>query len=323
MVARRIGAALAAGCTVILHPDPQTPFSALALCMLGESAGLPRGVLSVLTGKGEAVRSSMVSNAGVRKVSFTGSIDEGKRLMALCSATVKKVSLELGANCPFIVFDDADIDLAVKGAIDARFRHSGQAAMCANRFLVHMDVFDDFVTRLVAKVSALTLGDGKVEGAQIGPLISEAAVTRIESLVDEAVQAGATVATGGSRLTTGSNFFRPTVLTGVCPEMGVCGDEILGPVASVLRFKDEDEAIALANNTRTGLAAYFYTTNISRAFRVMEALECGVVGINESLVFNEVAPFGGIKESGMGREGSHSGVEEYLEPKYVCFGNLG
>ena len=322
MVARRIGAALAAGCTVILHPDPQTPFSALALCMLGESAGLPRGVLSVLTGEGEAVRSSMVSNAGVRKVSFTGSIDEGKRLMALCSATVKKVSLELGANCPFIVFDDADIDLTVKGAIDARFRHSGQAAMCANRFLVHTDVFEDFVTRLVAKVSALTLGDGKVEGAQIGPLISDAAVTRIESLVDEAVQAGATVATGGSRLTAGSNFFRPTVLTGVRPEMGVCGDEILGPVASVLRFEDEDEAIALANNTRTGLAAYFYSTNISRAFRVMEALECGVVGINESLVFNEVAPFGGIKESGMGREGSHSGVEEYLEPKYVCFGNL-
>jgi succinate-semialdehyde dehydrogenase/glutarate-semialdehyde dehydrogenase len=243
--------------------------------------------------------------------------------MALCSATVKKVSLELGANCPFIVFDDAEIDLAVKGAIDARFRHSGQAAMCANRFLVHTDVYEDFVTRLVAKVSALTLGDGMVEGTQIGPLISDAVVTRIEGLVDEAVQAGAAVATGGSRLTTGSNFFRPTVLTGAHPEMGVCGDEILGPVASVLRFKDEAEAIALANNTRTGLAAYFYSTNISRAFRVMEALECGVIGINESLVFNEVAPFGGIKESGMGREGSHSGVEEYLEPKYVCFGNLG
>jgi len=322
MVARRIGAALAAGCTVIHHPDSQTPFSALALCVLGESAGLPRGVLSVLTGEGEAVRSAMVSNDGVRKVSFTGSIDEGKRLMALGAATVKKVSLELGANCPFIVFDDADIDVAVKGAIDARFRHSGQAAMCANRFLVHTDVYEDFVSRLVAKVSSLMLGDGMVEGAQIGPLISDAVVTRIERLVDDAVSAGATVATGGSRLTVGSNFFRPTVLTDVRPEMGICGDEILGPVASVLRFKDEDEAIDLANSTRTGLAAYFYTTSINRAFRVMEALECGVVGINDSLVFNEVAPFGGIKESGMGREGAHSGVDEYLEPKYVCFGNL-
>ena len=322
MVARRIGAALAAGCTVIHHPDPQTPFSALALCVLGESAGLPRGVLSVLTGEAEPIRSALVSNARVRKVSFTGSIDEGKRLMALCSNTVKKVSLELGANCPFIVFNDADIGLAVKGAIDARFRHSGQAAMCANRFLVHTDVYESFITRLVTKVSALTVGDGMVEGTQIGPLISDPAVTRLESVVDQAVQAGATVAIGGSRLTVGSNFFQPTVLTGVRPEMRVCGDEVLGPVASVLQFEDEDEAIALANNTRTGLAAYFYTTNINRAFKVMEALECGVVGVNDSLVFNEVAPFGGIKESGIGREGAHSGVEEYLEPKYVCFGNL-
>jgi succinate-semialdehyde dehydrogenase / glutarate-semialdehyde dehydrogenase len=322
MVARRIGAALAAGCAVVLHPDPQTPFSALALGMLGESAGLPRGVLSVLTGESESIRSAVVSNADVRKVSFTGPIDEGKGLMALCSASVKKVSLELGANCPFIVFDDADLELAVKGALDARFRHSGQAAMCANRFLVHEDVYENFVSRLVSRVSALTVSDGLVEGAQIGPLISDAAVARLEGLVNEAVQAGATLAVGGSRIAEGSNFYRPTVLTGVDPQMSICGDEILGPVASVLEFKDEDEAIALANNTRTGLAAYFYSTNISRAFRVMEALECGVVGVNDSLVFNEVAPFGGIKESGIGREGAHSGVEEYLEPKYVCFGNL-
>jgi succinate-semialdehyde dehydrogenase/glutarate-semialdehyde dehydrogenase len=322
MVARRIGAALAAGCTVVHHPDPQTPFSALALCVLGESAGLPRGALSVLTGESDTVRSALASHPGIRKVSFTGAINEGKRQMALCSATVKKVSLELGANCPFIVFDDADIDLAVKGAIDARFRHSGQAAMCANRFFVHTDVYERFVRQLVTKVSTLTLSDGMAEGAQIGPLISETAVARLESLVDEAEQAGATVAIGGSRLTIGSNFFLPTVLTGVRPEMSVCGDEVLGPVASVLAFKDEDEAIALANNTRTGLAAYFYTTDIRRAFRVMEALECGVVGVNDSLVFNEAAPFGGIKESGIGREGAHSGVEEYLEPKYVCFGNL-
>jgi succinate-semialdehyde dehydrogenase/glutarate-semialdehyde dehydrogenase len=322
MVARRIGAALAAGCTVVHHPDPETPFSALALCVLGESAGLPRGVLSVLTGEAEPIRSALAANGSVRKVSFTGSIDEGKRLMALCSTTVKKISLELGANCPFIVFDDADLDLAVKGAVDARFRHSGQAAMCANRFLVHADVYESFVTRLVARVSALTVGDGMVEGTQIGPLINGAAVTRLESVVDEAVRAGATVAVGGSRVTVGSNFFRPTVLTDVRPEMSVCGDEILGPVASVLQFKDEDEVIALANSTRTGLAAYFYSTSISRAFKVMEALECGVVGVNDSLVFNEAAPFGGIKESGIGREGAHSGVDEYLEPKYVCFGNL-
>ncbi|SAK66428.1 NAD-dependent succinate-semialdehyde dehydrogenase [Caballeronia ptereochthonis] len=322
MVARRVGAALAAGCTVILHPDPQTPFSALALCVLGENAGLPRGVLSVLTGEGEPIRSTMLANEDVRKVSFTGSIEEGKRLMALCSSTVKKMSLELGANCPFIVFADADIDLAVKGALDARFRHTGQAAMCANRFFVHEDVYETFVAKLVSKVALLKVSDGMDEGAQIGPLISEDAVTRLEGLVDEAVRAGATVAAGGARVSPGSSFFRPTVLTGVEPAMSVCGDEVLGPIASVLQFRDEDDVITLANDTRTGLAAYFYTADISRAFRVMEALECGVVGVNDSLVFNEVAPFGGIKESGMGREGASSGVEEYLEAKYVCFGNL-
>lgn len=322
MVARRVGAALAAGCTVIHHPDPQTPYSALALCALGENAGLPRGVLSVLTGEGEPIRSTLLASPGVRKVSFTGSIDEGKRLMTLCASTVKKMSLELGANCPFIVFDDADIDLAVKGALDARFRHSGQAAMCANRFFVHEDVYETFVAKLVSKVALLKVSDGLDEGAQIGPLIDDAAVVRIEGLVDEAVRLGAKIAAGGSRVAPGSNFFRPTVLTGVDPSMGVCGDEVLGPIASVLQFRDEDDVITLANDTRTGLASYFYTADISRAFRVMEALECGVVGVNDSLVFNEVAPFGGIKESGMGREGASSGVEEYLEAKYVCFGNL-
>ncbi|WP_277186776.1 NAD-dependent succinate-semialdehyde dehydrogenase [Caballeronia sp. BR00000012568055] len=322
MVARRVGAALAAGCTVIHHPDPQTPFSALALCALGENAGLPRGVLSVLTGETEPIRTRLLASNDVRKISFTGSIDEGKRLMSMCSDTVKKVSLELGANCPFIVFADADIDLAVKGALDARFRHSGQAAMCANRFFVHEDVYESFVAKLVSKVAVMKVSDGLAEGAQIGPLISDAAVARIEELVDDAVRAGAAIATGGARLNAGSNFYKPTVLTDVKPSMNICGDEILGPVASVLPFRDEDDVIALANDTRTGLAAYFYTTDISRAFRVMEALECGVVGVNDSLVFNEVAPFGGIKESGMGREGAHSGVEEYLEAKYVCFGNL-
>jgi succinate-semialdehyde dehydrogenase/glutarate-semialdehyde dehydrogenase len=322
MVARRVGAALAAGCTVIHQPDPQTPFSALALCVLGENAGLPRGVLSVLTGESEPIRDTLLAHSDVRKVSFTGSIDEGKRLMACCAATVKKVSLELGANCPFIVFADADIDLAVKGALDARFRHTGQAAMCANRFFVHEDVYQTFVAKLVSKVASLKVGDGMDEGAQIGPLISEAAVTKLERLVAEAVSLGAQVAAGGSRVAPGSRFFRPTVLTGVEPSMGVCGDEVLGPLASVIRFRDEDDVITLANDTRTGLAAYFYSADISRAFRVMEALECGVVGVNDSLVFNEVAPFGGIKESGMGREGASSGVDEYLEAKYVCFGNL-
>jgi succinate-semialdehyde dehydrogenase/glutarate-semialdehyde dehydrogenase len=322
MVARRVGAALAAGCTVIHQPDPQTPFSALALCVLGENAGLPRGVLSVLTGESEPIRDTLLAHSDVRKVSFTGSIDEGKRLMACCAATVKKVSLELGANCPFIVFADADIDLAVKGALDARFRHTGQAAMCANRFFVHEDVYQTFVAKLVSKVASLKVGDGMDEGAQIGPLISEAAVTKLERLVAEAVSLGAQVAAGGSRVAPGSRFFRPTVLTGVEPSMEVCGDEVLGPLASVIRFRDEDDVITLANDTRTGLAAYFYSADISRAFRVMEALECGVVGVNDSLVFNEVAPFGGIKESGMGREGASSGVDEYLEAKYVCFGNL-
>jgi succinate-semialdehyde dehydrogenase / glutarate-semialdehyde dehydrogenase len=292
------------------------------LCVLAENAGMPRGVLSVLTGESEAIRTAIVADDTVRKVSFTGSIDEGKRLMSLCSSTVKKVALELGANCPFIVFADADIELAVKGALDARFRHSGQAAMCANRFFVHEDVYERFVSRLVSKVATMNVSDGFAEGAQIGPLISDHAVTRIERLVDEAVRAGARIATGGSRVTPGANFFKPTVLTHVEPHMSVCGDEVLGPIASVLQFRDEDDVIALANDTRTGLAAYFYTADISRAFRVMEALECGVVGVNDSLVFNEVAPFGGIKESGMGREGAHSGIEEYLEAKYVCFGNL-
>jgi succinate-semialdehyde dehydrogenase / glutarate-semialdehyde dehydrogenase len=322
MVVRRIGAALAAGCTVVHYPDPKTPFSALALCVLGECAGLPRGVLSALTGKGDSIKRALAVHPDVRKVSFTGSIDEGRRLMGECATTIKKVSLELGANCPLIVFADADIELAVKGALDARFRHSGQAAMCANRFLVHRDVYEDFVHRLVSQVSSLSLGDAMSEGVQIGPLIDSAAVGRLESLVLGAVRDGARIAVGGSRLTERSNFFLPTVLLDVRPEMEVCGDEVLGPVASVLEFADDAEAIALANDTRTGLGAYFYTKDIGRAFKVMEALECGVVGINDSLVFNEVAPFGGTKESGFGREGAHSGVDEYLEPKYVCFGNL-
>jgi succinate-semialdehyde dehydrogenase / glutarate-semialdehyde dehydrogenase len=322
MVARRIGAALAAGCTVIHHPDPKTPFSALALCVLGESAGLPRGALSVLTGDGDSIKSEMGSNEHIRKISFTGSISEGKRLMAMCSTTLKKLSLELGANCPFIVFEDADLDLAVKGAIDARFRHTGQAAMCANRFFVHVKVHDAFVDRLVSEVASLRVGDGLSERAQIGPLISDLAVVRMEELIKEAVQCGAAIATGGTSVTPGSRFFAPTILTGVTSHMSVCGDEVLGPIAGVLKFHDEAEVISLANDTRTGLAAYFYTKDISRAFRLMEALECGVIGVNDSLVFNEVAPFGGVKESGMGREGARSGIEEYLEAKYVCFGNL-
>ncbi|SAL85966.1 succinate-semialdehyde dehydrogenase [Caballeronia arvi] len=242
--------------------------------------------------------------------------------MALSSETLKKVSLELGANCPFIVFEDADVDLAVKGAIDARFRHSGQAAMCANRFFVHEEVYDGFVKKLVSTVAMMKVSDGMADGAQIGPLINDAAVARIEQIVDDAVRAGAIIATGGERLAPGANFFKPTVLIDVEPHMSLCGDEILGPIASILRFMNEDDVVALANNTRTGLAAYFYTKDINRAFRVMESLECGVVGINDSLVFNEVAPFGGTKESGMGREGAHSGIEEYLEAKYVCFGNV-
>jgi succinate-semialdehyde dehydrogenase/glutarate-semialdehyde dehydrogenase len=322
MVARRIGAALAAGCTVVLKPSSLTPFSALALCVLAENAGLPRGVLSVLTGDDETIVQTMLDSPVVRKVSFTGAIEDGKKLMAQCAKTVKKVSLELGANSPLIVFEDADLELAAKGALAARFRHTGQAAMCANRFLVHEKVHDEFVRLLVDKVKQLKTGDAMSDDTQIGPLITSAAVVHMETLVAQAVGAGAKVAVGGKRHAAGPNFFQPTVLTDVAPWMDVCGDEILGPVASVLRFSNEDEALLLANETRTGLAAYFYTADLKRSFRVLEALECGVVGVNESVVFSEVAPFGGIKESGIGREGSHYGVEEYLETKYVCFGNL-
>jgi succinate-semialdehyde dehydrogenase/glutarate-semialdehyde dehydrogenase len=323
MVARKIGAALAAGCTVVLKPASQAPFSALALCVLAENAGMPRGVLSVLTGDDDTLIPALLDSPVVRKVSFTGSIDAGKQLMARCAGTVKKVSLELGASSPFIVFDDADLDIAVTGALAARFRHTGQAAMCANRFLIQDRVHDEFVRRLVDKVKALKTGDGMRDDSQVGPLIDHAAVERIEALVKQAVAGGARVVAGGQRHAAGPNFYQPTVLTEVDPGMDICGDEILGPVASVIRFKEEAEALTLANQGRSGLAAYFYTSDLNRSFRVLEALECGVVGVNESLVFNEVAPFGGVKESGLGREGSHYGVEEYLDTKYVCFGNVG
>lgn len=323
MVARKIGAALAAGCTVVLKPSSQAPFSALALCVLAENAGLPRGVFSVLTGDDDTLVQALVDSPQVRKVSFTGSIETGKKLMARCADTVKKVSLELGASSPFIVFDDADLDLAVSGAVAARFRHTGQAAMCANRFLIHDRVHDEFVRRLAGKVKALKVGDGMRDDSQVGPLIDGAALARIEAMVAQAVSAGAKVVAGGQRHPAGPNFYQPTVLTDVDPSMDICGDEILGPVASVMRFSDEAEALRLANQARTGLAAYFYTSDLNRSFRVVEALECGVVGVNETLVFNEVAPFGGVKESGMGREGSHYGVDEYLDTKYVCIGNVG
>ncbi|SAL55123.1 NAD-dependent succinate-semialdehyde dehydrogenase [Caballeronia humi] len=323
MVARKIGAALAAGCTVVLKPSSEAPFSALALCVLAENAGLPRGVFSVLTGDDDTLVQALVDSPQVRKVSFTGSIETGKQLMARCANTVKKVSLELGASSPFIVFDDADLDLAVSGAVAARFRHTGQAAMCANRFLIQDSVHDEFVRRLAGKVKALKVGDGMRDDSQVGPLIDGAALARIEAMVAQAVSAGAKVVAGGQRHPAGPNFYQPTVLTDVDPSMDICGDEILGPVASVMRFSDEAEALRLANQPRTGLAAYFYTSDLNRSFRVVEALECGVVGVNETLVFNEVAPFGGVKESGMGREGSHYGVDEYLDTKYVCIGNVG
>jgi succinate-semialdehyde dehydrogenase/glutarate-semialdehyde dehydrogenase len=322
MVARRVGAALAAGCTVVHHPDPQTPFSALALCMLAECAGLPRGVFSVLTGHANPLRRILASNPAIRKLSFTGSTEEGKALMATSASTVKKVSLELGANCPFIVFSDANLKLAVDGAISARFRHSGQAAMCASRFYVHDDVYEQFISMLSPRVESLRVGDGFSEGSQVGPLINDSVVANLEDLVDEAVAHGAKVTAGGSRVMPGSRFFRPTVLSDVQSHMRICGDEVLGPVASVLRFRSEEDVVEQANSTQTGLAGYFYTADIGRTFRVMEALECGVVGVNDSLVFNEAAPFGGVKQSGFGREGASSGIDEYLETKYVCFGNL-
>jgi succinate-semialdehyde dehydrogenase/glutarate-semialdehyde dehydrogenase len=322
MITRKVGPALAAGCTVVAKPASQTPFSALALAALAERAGLPKGVLNVVTGSAAEVGAELTSNPVVRKISFTGSTEVGKILMAQCAATVKKVSLELGGNAPFIVFDDADLDAAVEGAIVSKYRNTGQTCVCANRILVQASIYDDFAERLGNAVSRLKVGPGLDEGVTQGPLIDMAAVEKVESHVSDAVAKGARVLVGGRRAPAGGRFFTPTVLGDATPDMALAREETFGPVAPLFKFGTEADAIALANATEYGLAAYFYGRDVGRIWRVAEALEYGIVGINTGLISTEVAPFGGVKESGIGREGSKYGIEDYLEVKYLCMGGI-
>jgi succinate-semialdehyde dehydrogenase/glutarate-semialdehyde dehydrogenase len=322
MITRKIAPALAVGCTVVIKPAAVTPFCALALAELAERAGIPKGVINVVTGRPKEIGAELTANPLVRKLSFTGSTPIGKSLMAQSASNVQKVSLELGGNAPFIVFDDADIDAAVMGAIASKYRNTGQTCVCANRLLIQEGIYDEFAAKLGQAVSQLKVGDGLKGETQQGPLINMAAVEKVESHISDAVTQGAKVVCGGQRHALGGTFFEPTVLTGVTPTMLIASEETFGPVAPLFRFKTEEEAIALANDTPFGLASYFYTRDLGRAWRVAEGLEYGMVGINEGIISTEVAPFGGIKESGLGREGSKYGIDEYLEIKYVCMGGI-
>ena len=322
MITRKAGPAIAAGCTVVLKPASQTPFSALALAELAERAGVPKGVFNVITGPATEIGGELTSNPTVRKVSFTGSTEIGKLLMAQAATTVKKLSLELGGNAPFIVFDDADLDAAVEGAIASKYRNTGQTCVCANRLLVQDTVYDAFADKLSAAVKKLTPAPGMDAKATQGPLIDDRAVEKVESHIADATSKGAKVLVGGKRHALGGRFFEPTILTDVTPQMAVAREETFGPVAPLFRFRDEAEAITLANDTEFGLAAYFYGRDVGRIWRVAEALEYGIVGINTGLISTEVAPFGGVKESGLGREGSKYGIEEFLEVKYLCMGGI-
>ncbi|HEV8345807.1 MAG TPA: NADP-dependent succinate-semialdehyde dehydrogenase [Vicinamibacterales bacterium] len=322
MITRKAGPAIAAGCTVVLKPASQTPFSALALAELAERAGMPTGVLNVITGAATEIGGELTSNPIVRKLSFTGSTETGKILMAQCAATVKKVSLELGGNAPFIVFDDADLDAAVEGAIMSKYRNTGQTCVCANRLLVQDAVYDAFAAKLTEAVKKLKPAPGLEAGATQGPLIDDRAVEKVESHISDATSKGARVLVGGKRHALGGRFFEPTVLTDVTPAMVIAREETFGPVAPLFHFKTEADAVALANDTEFGLAAYFYGRDIGRIWRVADALEYGIVGINTGIISTEVAPFGGVKESGIGREGSKYGIEEFLEIKYLCLGGL-
>ncbi len=323
MITRKVGPALAAGCTVVVKPASQTPFSALALAALAERAGLPPGVLNVVTGPAAEIGGELTSNPLVRKISFTGSTEVGRTLMAQSAATIKKVSLELGGNAPFLVFDDADLDAAVEGAMLSKYRNAGQTCVCANRLLVQSSVYEEFSRRLAKAVDALEVGSGLDAGITQGPLIDMAAVEKVEAHIKDAVSKGATIMTGGARHPLGGRFFTPTVLTGVTPDMVVAREETFGPVAPLFRFDTETQAIELANRTEFGLAAYFYGRDIGRIWRVAEALEYGIVGVNTGIISTEVAPFGGMKQSGIGREGSKYGIEDFLEVKYLCIGGLG
>ena len=323
MIARKAAPALAAGCTVVIKPASETPLSALAMAELAQRAGLPDGAMNVVAGSSATIGGELTGNATVRKLTFTGSTPVGKHLVEQCAATLKRTSMELGGNAPFIVFDDADLDAAVAGAMASKYRNSGQTCVCSNRLLVQDGIHDAFVEKLVAAVGELRVGDGMTEGVAIGPLVNSGAVEDVDGLVQGSIAAGAQAALGGARHDLGPCFYQPTVLTGVTAAMPVFRNEIFGPVAPVTRFADEDEAVALANDTPFGLASYFYTRDLGRAWRVGEALEYGIVGINEGLISNEMAPFGGVKESGNGREGSRFGIDDYVDIKYMLMGGLG
>ncbi|MEX6504616.1 NAD-dependent succinate-semialdehyde dehydrogenase [Pseudomonas zhanjiangensis] len=322
MITRKVGPALAAGCPCIVKPAPETPFSALAMAALAEQAGIPAGIFNVVTGDAVAIGGELTGSAEVRKLSFTGSTAIGKLLMAQCASTLKKVSLELGGNAPFIVFDDADLERAIEGALVAKYRNAGQTCVCVNRFLVQDGIYEAFVSRLAERVGQFKVGDGFEAGVTQGPLINERAVAKVEDHVQDALGKGARLLCGGERHALGNGFFQPTVLADLTQEMKVAREETFGPLAAVFRFSDEAEAVRLANDTEFGLAAYCYTRDLGRAWRMSEALEYGMVGINEGLISTEVAPFGGIKSSGLGREGSKYGIEDYLEIKYTLMGGL-
>jgi succinate-semialdehyde dehydrogenase/glutarate-semialdehyde dehydrogenase len=322
MITRKVSPALAVGCTVVVKPASETPLTALALAELGERAGIPKGVLNVVTGKASVIGPELTSNAAVRMLAFTGSTETGRQLMAQCAPTIKKLGLELGGNAPFIVFDDADLDKAVQGALASKYRNAGQTCVCANRIYVQEGIYDTFAEKLSAAVAKFKVGAGTETGVSIGPLINMAGIEKVEEHIADAVGKGAKVIIGGKRHKLGGTFFEPTVLTGVTSAMKVAREETFGPVAPLFRFKTEEEAIKLANDTEFGLCAYFYARDVGRIWRVAEGLEYGIVGINEGIISTELAPFGGVKQSGVGREGSHHGVEEFLEIKYMLMGGI-
>jgi succinate-semialdehyde dehydrogenase / glutarate-semialdehyde dehydrogenase len=322
MITRKAGPALAVGCTMVLKPASETPLTALALAALAEEAGIPRGVFNVITGKAGTIGKELTSNPDVRMLTFTGSTEIGRILMAQCASTIKKLGLELGGNAPFIVFDDADLDKSVQGAMASKYRNAGQTCVCANRIYVQEGVYDAFAEKLAAEVKKMKVGPGTAEGVTTGPLINKAAVEKVEEHVADALKHGASIVLGGKRHALGGNFYEPTVLANVTREMMVAREETFGPVAPLFKFKTEEDVIAQANDTPFGLAAYFYARDLGRVWRVAEALECGIIGINEGIISNEVAPFGGYKQSGLGREGSRLGIEEFLETKYMLMGGL-
>ncbi|MCB2049843.1 MAG: NAD-dependent succinate-semialdehyde dehydrogenase [Novosphingobium sp.] len=320
MIGRKLGPALAAGCTMVLKPASQTPLSALAIGVLAQEAGVPAGVLNIVTGSASEIAGALTASPVVRKISFTGSTEVGRELMRQSAGTIKKLSLELGGNAPFIVFDDADIDAAVEGAVASKFRNAGQTCVCTNRFYVQDGVYDAFVSKLAERVGALRLGSGMEEGTEIGPLIDDKAVAKVEEHLADALDKGARVVTGGKRSGLGGTWFEPTVLVDAAQDMLVAQEETFGPLAAIIRFRHEAEAVQWANDTEFGLASYFYARDMARIWRVSEALEAGMVGVNTGLISTEVAPFGGIKQSGLGREGSRHGLDDYMEIKYICMG---